>query len=48
MSQTSSVEEEDIIQQLVRNILRRFMVNDASYNFNEQSVEDYHPDNDDE
>ncbi|WJX70427.1 hypothetical protein P8452_54541 [Trifolium repens] len=47
-SQTLSVETEDIIHQLVQNILRRFLVDNASYNFNEQSVEDYHPDNDDE
>jgi hypothetical protein len=39
---------EDIIHQLVQYILRRFLVDDASSNFIEQSVEDYHPKNDDE
>ncbi|XP_045812353.1 uncharacterized protein LOC123906479 [Trifolium pratense] len=48
MSRPSSVEVEDIIHQLVQNILRRFLLDDASSNFIEQSVEDYHPDSDDE
>jgi len=39
MSRPSSVEVEDIINQLVRNILRRFFVDDASSNVTEQSVE---------
>ncbi|GAU37098.1 hypothetical protein TSUD_278850 [Trifolium subterraneum] len=48
MSRPSSVEVEDIIHQLVQNILRRFLLDDASSNFIEQSVEDYHTDSDDE
>ncbi|KAK2419807.1 hypothetical protein QL285_030627 [Trifolium repens] len=48
MSRPSSVEVEDIIHQLVQNILRRFLLEDASSNFIEQSVEDYHTDSDDE
>lgn len=49
MSRPSSEEVEDIIHQLVQNILRRFLVEEASSNFMEQSVEgniDYHPDDD--
>lgn len=49
MSRPSSEEVEDIIHQLVQNILRRFLVDEASSNFMEQSVEgnvDYHPDDD--
>lgn len=39
MSRPSSEEVEDIIHQLVQNILRRFLVDEASSNFMEQSVE---------
>jgi len=49
MSRPSSEEVEDIIHQLVQNILRRFLVEEASSNFMEQSVEgniDYRPDDD--
>ncbi|CAI8594398.1 unnamed protein product [Vicia faba] len=51
MSQPTSVEVEDIIHQLVQNIMRRFLVDEASSNFTEQTVEgnlDYDPDNGDE
>jgi len=51
MSRPSSEEVEDIIHQLVQNILRRFLVDEASSNFMEQSVEgniDYQPDDGDE
>ncbi|XP_058778729.1 uncharacterized protein LOC131652790 [Vicia villosa] len=51
MSRPSSVEVEDIIHQLVQNIMRRFLVDEASSNFMEQSVEgnvDYHFDDSDE
>ncbi|XP_061365616.1 uncharacterized protein LOC133308896 [Gastrolobium bilobum] len=46
LSRPSSIEVEDIINQLVQNILRRFFVDDASSNFMEQSVAgniDNHP-----
>lgn len=51
MSRPSSVEVEDIIHQLVQNIMRRFLVDEACSNFMEQSEEgnvDYHPDDSDE
>lgn len=51
LSRPSSVEVEDIIQQLVQNILRRFFLDDASPDFMEQSVGrslDNHPDGYDE
>ncbi|CAK8533609.1 unnamed protein product [Lathyrus sativus] len=51
MSRPSSVEVEDIIHQLVQNIMRRFLVDEASSNFMEQSEEgnvDYHLDDSDE
>ncbi|KAF7819647.1 seed maturation-like protein [Senna tora] len=51
LSGPSSVEVEDIIQQLVQNILRRFFTDDARPNFIEQSVGgnlDNHPNSHDE